>query len=344
MERAKYWDKRALQRLTESEQISKTGIRQIQDIYTQAFKNLKQELNDIYRNYSMETGLDVSKLKQLLTKSQTDKVWKQLKKQGLDKYVLANYKARISRVEELQAQIYSRIKLANQYEKNILVKTFRSVIYGTYYKTIYDTQMGTGYDFQFNKLDDKLVDRVVNTKWSDVSFTDRCWYNNEVLAKEVSELIGGSLLSGQSLSKTIKQMKERFDVEDYKIERLIRTETNYFHNQADKETYKELGIKKYVCVATLDNRTSKFCIKIDQKVFNYSDIKVGVNFPPFHPNCRCKTRGYVEGYEDTIKRKARNPFTNEYETIDHMSYSKWLFKMKERYGLEAIKNIYPNIF
>ena len=152
------------------------------------------------------------------------------------------------------------------------------------------------------------------------------------------------LFMKKEITKSIDEVYERFDVEDYKIERLIRTETNYFHNQADKEAYKELGIKKYVCVATLDNRTSKFCIKIDQKVFNYSDIKVGKNYPPFHPNCRCKTRGYVEGYEDTIKRRARNPFTNKYETIEHMSYTEWLWKMKKRYGASAIRSVYTNIF
>lgn len=343
MERSKYWDKRALLRLTESEQISKQGIKQIQSIYKQAYKNVQNELKDIYKNYSIETGLEVSKLKQLLTKSQTDKVWKTLKKQGLDKYVLKNYKARINRAEQIQAQIYAKLKSINKLEQTELTNTFNGVVNQSYMKTMYDTMMGTGYDFNFAIIDKKLTDKVVNTKWSGVKYTDRCWYNNDVLATEISEIIGGSLISGQSLSKTIKQMRERFSVEDYKIERLIRTETNYFHNQADLEAYKELGVDRYVCVATLDNRTSKYCIDIDQKSFEYKKAKVGKNFPPFHPNCRCKTRGYIEKYENTIKRRAKNPFTNKYETIEHMSYSEWIDIMKKRYGAEAINSVFKNI-
>lgn len=344
MERSTYWNKRALLRLTESEQLSKEGIKQIQSLYKQAYKNLNRDIQNIYKNYSMETGLDVQKLKTLLTKSQTDKVWKTLKKQGLDKYVLANYKARINRIEELQAQIYARIKQVNKLEQKALDLTFKGVINQSYYKTMYDTQMGTGYDFTFNLLDKKLENKIITHKWSDVMYTDRCWYNNDVLSNEIVEIIGGSILSGQSLTKTMKQIRERFDVEDYKIERLVRTETNYFHNQADMEAYKELGVDRYVCVATLDNRTSKFCIDIDNKDFAYRDIKVGKNFPPFHPNCRCKTRGYIEGYEETIKRRARNPFTNKPETIDKMSYKEWVKKLKDRYGKKETEALFPNLY
>lgn len=40
---------------------------------------------------------------------------------------------------------------------------------------------------------------------------------------------------------------------------LVRTETNYFNNQADAMAYEEIVIDKYVFVATLDNRTSEIC-------------------------------------------------------------------------------------
>ena len=60
MERSKYWDKRALLRLTESEQISKQGIKQITAIHKQAYSNVSSELNSIWKSYSKETGLDIA--------------------------------------------------------------------------------------------------------------------------------------------------------------------------------------------------------------------------------------------------------------------------------------------
>lgn len=326
MKSANYWDRRALQRLTEAEKTSEETIKIINGMYNQAYKNIKAEIESIYKNYSAETGLDIQRLKTLLTKKETDKVWKTLEKQGLTKYIKKNYKARINRAEQIQAQIYAKIKSINPKEIRIATNGFKGVINESYYKTLYDISMGTGYDIGFSKIDSRMVDRLINSDWSGINYRDRLWFNNDMLASQVSELIGGSLISGQGLTKTMAQFKEAFGI-DYgqmwKVERLVRTETNYFHNQAEADTYKELGIKKYVFVATLDNRTSEICQEHDGKVYNYKDMKMGTNFPPLHPNCRSKTRGYVEEYEKTLKRRARNPFTNKTELVENISYKEW---------------------
>ena len=103
-----YWDKRAIKRLSEAEKTSDIYIKRIKRIYDQAYKDIDEEIARIYKNYSKETGLDTQKLKELLSKKETDKTWKTLKRQGLDKYVKNNYKSRISRLEQIQAQIYAK--------------------------------------------------------------------------------------------------------------------------------------------------------------------------------------------------------------------------------------------
>jgi len=106
-----YWDKRAIKRLSEAEKTSEVYIERIKRIYEQAYRDIDKEIARVYKNYAKDTGLDVQKLKELLTKKETDKVWKTLKRQGLDKYVKDNYKSRISRLEQIQAQIYGKAKL-----------------------------------------------------------------------------------------------------------------------------------------------------------------------------------------------------------------------------------------
>ena len=107
---AKYWDERAVRRLTDAEKQSDAYIKRIQKMYDQANRNIQRDIEDIYRNYSKATGLDVQSLKELLTASETDKLWAEMKRKGLDKYVKGNYKARISRLEKMQAQIYAKAK------------------------------------------------------------------------------------------------------------------------------------------------------------------------------------------------------------------------------------------
>lgn len=320
-----YWDKRKLKRLTSVEKNSEVHIKRIKGMYDQAYKDIERELVSIYKNYSKETGLDTTKLKELLTRSQTQKTWEQMKKQGLDKYVKDNYKARISRLEQLQAQIYAKAKLIYPKEELESKMCYKGVINESYYKAVYDTQMGTGYDFAFSTLDNNMINNLLSEKWSGQNYSERIWGNTDILANSLSDILGGALISGQGIEKTAKQIRDRFNVGKYYSERLVRTETNHFNNEVDALAYEEMGIKKYVFVATLDSRTSEMCQYMDNKVFEYDKREVGVNFPPLHPNCRSTTRGYLGAdIEKDLKRRATNPMTGESETVDNVSYKKWL--------------------
>ena len=328
-----YWDKRALRRLTEAEKQGEAYSRRIQKIYEQAMKNIQRDIENIYANYSDATGMDVQSLKTLLTKTRTEKLWDELRAKGLDKYVKGNYKARITRLEQLQAQIYAKAKEVYTQEQLEQTECFKGVINDSYYKTIYDAQMGTGWDFPFSTLDDNLVKSVLSERWSGKNYSQRIWDNTDLLAQSVSEIVGGALLSGQSYAKTSRQIRERFGVAKYYADRLVRTECNHFHNQADAMAYEEMDVDKYVFLAVLDTRTSEICQKYDNKVIDLKDKKEGVNFPPLHVQCRSTTRAYMgEEIEKTLKRRARNPVTGENEVIDNISYKDWA----KQHGLDKM--------
>jgi SPP1 gp7 family putative phage head morphogenesis protein len=310
--------------MTEAEKHSEAYIYRIKKIYEQAYRNVNREINRVYWNYYKDTGVDIDKLKELLTRSETEKLWEQMKKQGLDRFIKNNYKSRISRLEQIQAQIYAKAKLIYPKEELEQTMCYEGVINNSYYKAVYDTQMGTGYDFAFNKIDKNLVSSILNEKWSGKNYSQRIWKNTDILAESVSQLVGGALLSGQSIQKTTREIKERFRVSKYYAERLVRTETNHFNNEADALAYEEMGVDQYVFVATLDDRTSPMCQSHDNKKYKYKDREVGVNYPPLHPNCRSTTRGYLgEEAEANLQRRARNPKTGRTELIGNISYEEW---------------------
>ena len=337
MKSSTYWDKRAIKRLTKNEKTSEKYIKRIQKVYNRASKNIQGELESIYRNYSNETGIDIQTLKTLLSKKATKKVFDELKKQGLGDYVRENYKSRISRLEQIQAQIYAKAKEVYTEEELEQTMCYYGIINEDYYRAIYDVQMGTGYDFSFNKIDENMMNSVLSERWSSKNYSQRIWKNTNILADSVAEIVGGALLSGQGIEKTAKQIRERFDVGKYYATRLVRTETNYFHNMADSMAYEEMGIDKYVYVAVLDNRTSEMCQEQDGKVYKYSEKEIGVNFPPLHPNCRSTTRGYLgEDAEKDLQRRARNPITGQNEVIDNISYKDWYNQNVSQYGQDKI--------
>lgn len=76
------------------------------------------------------------------------------------------------------------------------------------------------------------------------------------------------------------------------IERVVRTLRNHLSNIAYEETYKKLGVKYVVRVATLEGRTCLACASLDGAVYKLDDKK-----PPatLHPNCRCQYSPSFDG-------------------------------------------------
>jgi len=329
---SKYWDNRAIERATAIEKGSQPYIDNVKKIYEKAQRDIKRDIENIYLNYSKDTGLDVQKLKTLLSKKETSKFWQTMEGKGLKKYVKNNYKARISRLEMLQGQLYARAKEIYEYEELQNKFSHHNTVIDSYNRVIYDTQMGTTLNFSFGTLDDNTIETLLNEKWSGTNYSTRIWNNTDILANKLSEILGGAMISGQNPSKTIQEVREAFGTSKYYAERLIRTETNHFNNEAEALAYEEMGLEEYVFVATLDTRTSLICQSHDNKRYKVSDRKVGINYPPLHPNCRSTVRPYIgEEAEKTLQRRARNPITGKNEIINNMSYSEWL----KQYGLSA---------
>ena len=105
----------------------------------------------------------------------------------------------------------------------------------------------------------------------------------------------------------------------------IAFQNKILHAKREKQSYKECGVKKYRYLATLDSRTCPICGNLDGKVFAVSEMKIGVNCPPMHPECRCTTVAAIEGQAlEGKERRARDPVTGKtYLVPASMNYQEW---------------------
>ena len=91
---------------------------------------------------------------------------------------------------------------------------------------------------------------------------------------------------------------------------------------------KHVGIERYQILATLDNRTSDICQEMDGQIFSLSEKEEGINYPPFHPNCRTTTIPYFEPDEIDEKygigtRLAKDEDGNYYKVPADTTYESW---------------------
>lgn len=319
-----YWQERAEDRLSEAEKLSVPYLEEIHGVYDEARFKITEEIKSLYRNYYREDkGFDQEKLSGIMPNGDLERFYKEMKKVGLSRYLPDNYKTRMTRLEYLYAECWAESKKASLKHYQIETDSHRKTIKNAYYKTIYDTGVGLKINPAFSKLDNRAINQVLSTKFLGGNYSERIWKNTDKLANTLKEVIGSAIARGESYSKTVRRIRERFNVTQYEATRLVQTETCYFQNQAEIEALKEMGVKKYKFIATLDSRTSDICREHDKKVYDVENAKAGENLPPLHPCCRSTVSAYLgEKYESAIRVAKNEDGENTY--VDNVPYNEWL--------------------
>lgn len=296
----KYWQERREQRLVSSEQIGNVGISKTLGIYEQSLRNVNAEIQSVYENYTKQVGnttvLDVDALKKALNPLERAKFLKSIQKNakilGINPKNVYDerYLYRLSRLEALKTQIQLEVMAIAPQEELISNQVYRNIIQNNYTESQLDLA-GQGISPSFTTLDTKTLNTILNSKWKGSHYSARIWNNVGNLSQELPTLLGSALISGQDYQKTARDLRKRYEVKKWEAERLVRTETAYFHNQSELQSYLDDGIEEYTLDVTLDGRTSNICRAVNEgTIYKVRDAIVGVNFPPLHPNCRTVPR------------------------------------------------------
>jgi SPP1 gp7 family putative phage head morphogenesis protein len=290
-----YWIDRQSQSLIQSELQGKLAIDRMRVVYNQALFSINNSINKIYTRYSTQTGLDVSELALIINGTEKAEYLQSLARAinvtgiKLDRIYTADFFNKLTRLEALKKQIYWELLIVNELEKNISTSTYTDVITRAYNGFRSDIRTLGGVQGSFSTLDRSLINQILKANWEGSNYSNRIWKNTRALTKVLQTELTTALTTGKDLAKVGTILNRRFQVGRYNSARLVRTETNHFHNQAELQGYEDEGVEKYEFVAVLDGRTSKICEKLDNKKFKVSEAIEGVNYPVMHPNCRSTT-------------------------------------------------------
>lgn len=332
-----YWEKRANERLVESEKTSEQYRRQIRQVYENAQKETLQQLKKIYANYwTKDGGFDKQKLRLITSSGDMKHFVSQLKKLGLYEKIPKNYLGRTTRLEHLNAQMWLEAHKAGLEQERLVTEASRKVYEDSYYHSAYDVSRGIGQTPGFSMLDTQTVNKVLDAKFDGKNYSERVWGNSDILANQLKDKLAVAIANGYSIDKTARDFRERFGVSNYYAERLVRTETNYFHNVGEIDSYKSMGFEYFEFLATLDSRTSDICAEMDGKRYPVSKGVPGFNIPPLHPNCRSTIVPYFKDYEPDT-RLYRDPETGKNQFTYNINFEDWRKQMGEAYELAVAR-------
>lgn len=347
-----YWERRAAQDMYDRMGTAEETAAEMNAAINQTSAYLEKEVKAVMRGMQ-SFGISEAEAKKILNAAGDGTALQRLRKAAQQvgdpdkREALLNainsagaYRYRITRIEELNRDINRQCRELYKTENRHVTSALRNVAEDSYYHEIFSIQKGTGLGFSFSKFPRQDVDRILRANWSGGNYSQRIWKDVSGMTARLKNELLVSMLSGRSNEKTARIFQEQFGVNAYCARRLVRTESAYVANAAQKSAYSEAGIDRYRFVATLDSRTCECCAALDGKVFDLAKAKPGTNYPPMHPFCRSTTIADF-GVEELkgLERRAKDKDGNTVKVPAGMSYEEWHRKFVGRVDKSAESGI-----
>lgn len=136
------------------------------------------------------------------------------------------------------------------------------------------------------KLDENLLDKIINTKVEGKLFSDRIWKNKELLVKRLRKDIKSAITKGESIDTIANNIQARFNTSANESKRLVINQMARVLVSVQTEIYKKDDRIKYVRYdATIDSKTSEMCLALHGSVFE-ADSDYPRPVLDTHVNCR----------------------------------------------------------
>ena len=328
------WIERAKQRVLDNAKQTDSYVSDIMFLYDETANQLENEINAMFQKYATDNGLTDVEASKMLTSEEYSK-WKK----SIDEYIsesendsktmlelnTLSAKSRISRKEQMLSSIYkSMITLSGDTETK-LTDLLGDMFKTNYYRGCYDVQSVIGIGFNVSKVDEGMLKRILEHPWSGKNYSEALWENTDKLAALAKREITLGFMSGSSVQKMAKEIDDVMEKGRYAAERLVRTESSYFSNQGELQSYQEMGIAEYEFLGG----GCDICQALNGQCYLITEAEPGLNLPPIHPNCKCTIRAKAQ--RDMFKnREGANPLK------DNPKFEEWKKKYVDTPPAEPI--------
>ena len=221
---------------------------------------------------------------------------------------------KLDRYSKLQARLTQLCEQLGNKEVELLSKKFEEQWDEVYKKSALPS------DEAFIVPSESNAKQMINSVWcaDGKTWSQRVWGNVSLLQETLNEQLVHVVVAGRSTRDLRKLLQERFDVSRSQANMLINTEVNHIQTASAAKRYEDAGLKQYMVLGREEGSCIRGkkggkvdCHKMDGKIFDYADMKVGTNAPPFHPNCRCRIKPVVD--DEFLRKRSEEVRKQEQE-------------------------------
>lgn len=135
---------------------------------------------------------------------------------------------------------------------------------------------------------------IVTQSWckDGKTFLDRVYDNTVDMEAKLRAVILQGIKEGWPLEKMSEHFRQITGVAAYKASRLIRTETMAVYSKATRDMFLDNGIEYIEIIG--DAVCGGICLDYVGEAVPLRDAQIGIDLPPYHPNCACSFCSYTE--------------------------------------------------
>lgn len=337
-----YWQRRFLQIAVERNKADAEYIKDMQKRQRDLSKSIQIELNRWFERYGDNEGISRREAQRGLAKRE-QREWSMTLDEYRRKAIDGGYEqelnkeyfsSRISRLEQLQRQLYFEFSDTANQEEGYLSNYLQEALNTSYLRHIYELSDRGNLSLRFEKYSSRALELAIRKPWQGSNFSKRVWKNHiRTMPDRLARTMSLAIVNGWGVDRTVKEMMANIDKTlRHRMVTLVQTESAHLAEVANGQSMAETGVERWEWLATLEAHTCDICASYDGKEYDIDDRQAPIC--PAHPNCRCTKIPVSEGWQSAA-RWQRDPVTGEGSVGDYMPFSEWREKQKKSSAKES---------
>lgn len=305
---ADYWTKRQKRLLESMEKDERKLNQRLEKVYKRHESEIQQEIAAYYAQYGRESVIEYRVLLQGLSEADRTMLYERAEAfmekhpQYADLMPIRESIYRLNRLEGLQVSMWIHLADIGAIQEDELREHLAR--YATEAGNLAAEALSHGPGFL--DVNSSVIKATLDSKWVDgQDFSERIWGNQRKLAGYLADDFAKGVARGESYDRLCKALLQRFEkVERRDAERLIYTEGTFVLNESQAQVFQQ-DFETYSISTVGDAKVCDDCARVaatsELKPFRFDERETGVNFPPFHPWCRCSHVPAVEDWDQWIE-------------------------------------------
>lgn len=295
-----YWSERQKRLYSAMEKDEKALKKRLSSFYDAEYAQLDKQIASYYAKYGVDNVIKYRSLLESLPSEDVKLLMEQMEEFG-KKYPQYSHLLpvresiyKLDRLEGLQLSVrMQQLEIGAVNIEKITEHLNRQALRG-----LNSSAQAMGFGKNFYSANADIIKQFVNVPWSGgESFSQRIWQNTEKLAGYLNTDIAQGIARGETYEKLTKQLRSRFgNVSRRDAYRLIYTEGTYVMAESSMHAFED-DFDEYKISTVGDGKVCDICSGMARNRYKIKDREAGVNFPPFHPWCRCSFEIVVDDWD-----------------------------------------------